>query len=343
MGEPSGTDAANDGAVQADEPRGLDGSQLAMDPELAERIKEMNVQSDIEDTNISDDALILPNGQVKQDHSKKPASEIVLPSSHFLNPRYVGPAIAYDIQKVYYSRNTFSICTVEDAIRRFLVFDTSLSMEKWRGGRPPNVARDLNLPLPIRTFEHVRKLQIRVKFEQFHSNMPQRASPDEKGAYERHFLRFVGWNLSGLEVLLDRDSKLGLDIEFIIMTTLRDVTDDEVGWDAQCNWINFLQSVRNTVYLMKYDCPNTTVKVTHHDDGISPFPRNLTGLFALTKEQWKYVSTCAISILLSWADKHRRRDRLITRAAILRKSILGYRIFTLRFLSTPVWNPMTFP
>jgi hypothetical protein len=290
MGDAPETGAANDGVDQVKDSRELDGSRIAVDPELAERIEQMNVGLDMEDININDDSKVLPDGRVKVDHSKKPSGDIVLPGSHFLNPRYVGPAIAYDIQKVYYARNTFSICTVEDAIFRFLTLHTSHSFQMWVNGRPPNVPRDLHLGLTqIKPFEHIRRLQIRVKFEDFLAKMPAKASADERGAYERNFLRFVKRNLSGLDVFLSRCSKQELDIEFVLMTALPDMDDVDIGWDTQCNWINFLQSVRNRVYTMKYDC-NATIRVTHHDDGISPFPRNLTGLFALTKEQWEYVS-----------------------------------------------------
>jgi hypothetical protein len=291
MGEASRTEDVYSGSGRPGDSWGTDASNVSMNHDLTERIDQLRVENDIEDSNMDDVTIVLPDGRVKEDHSHKPPSDMVLPSSHFLNPRYVGPAISYEIQKMYYTRNTFSICNVEEGIFNFLHQHSGYSMQRWRDGRPPNVPEDLKLQPLFFPKKYIQNLQIRIKFEQFHSDMPENLTDNEAYAYEREFLRFTLSNLDGLKVLWHGRPKLGLNIEFIIMTALPNLESGELGTEAQCNFINFLQVVRHTVYTMLHDCVDVSIKITHHDEGLSPFPRNITGIFALTKEQWEQVST----------------------------------------------------
>lgn len=236
-----------------------------------------------------DDDTILPDGRVKEVHTHKPPSDMALPYSHFLDPRYVGPKIAFEIQKMYYTQNTFSVCSVEQGISYFLGCDSGYNMVGcWEDGTPKDVPKDLQLQPPVYPGDHVRNLQIRVKLEQFHSDMPKDHIIHERYAYEQRFLRFTQINLRGLEGFLQRRHKHGIDIEFVILTEFPDFQGE--GWDAQCNYINFLQCMRNLVYMMMHDCDDVSVKIIHHDENISAFPRNITGVFGLTKEQWEHVS-----------------------------------------------------
>jgi hypothetical protein len=285
-------DASDVVSNEATDSRDMDGSVATMSSELVERIDQFSVGwHDLDNINLNEDFVTLPDGRVKEEHDHKPPSDMVLPSSHFLNPRYVGPAISQEMQKMYYTRNTFSLCTVDQGIHNFLSRHSGYSMQQWRDNRAPTVPDDLKLEPLFRPVEQVRKLQIRVKLEQFHSNRPQGATDEELYAYERHFLRFTWKNLEGLKLLTERQSKLGLDIEFVVMTNLPNIDDEDNGVYAQLNFINFLQTIRNSVYRMKYDCVYATVKITHYDEGFSRFPRDITGLFALTEEQWEHVST----------------------------------------------------
>ncbi|KAF1937370.1 hypothetical protein EJ02DRAFT_458804 [Clathrospora elynae] len=287
MGEASETEDIDTGSTRFGDPQSIDDSDFSVRHDLAESIKRLNVRDDVEDINLDDGAIVLPDGRVKEDHSHRPPSDMVVPSTHFLNPRYVGSAVSLEIQKMYYTRNTFSVCNVEHSIHNFLFRHSGYSMKQWRSGRAPLIPQDLRLTPLLFPCEHVRNLQVRVKFEQFHSNMPANATSVEAYAYEQNFLRFTRSNLEKLGDLQSR-SKRGLNIEFIVMTELPILDEDENVLNIHCNFVNFLQAIRNIVYTLMHDRSDTTVKITHHDDGFSTFPRDITGLFALTKEQWEY-------------------------------------------------------
>ncbi|OWY50857.1 hypothetical protein AALT_g4143 [Alternaria alternata] len=255
--------------------------------------------------NHEDEDTILPDGRIKEVHTHKPPSDMALPYSHFLDPRYMGPEIAFEIQKMYYARNTFSVCSVEQGILYFLERDSGYNMVGCNDdGTPKEVPKDLQLPLPVYPREHIQNLQIRVKFEQFHSDMPKDDMTDyDKYAYEQRFLRFTEANLRGLRVFLEHRHEHGINVEFIILTEFPIAGDVRTGLAAQCNYVNFLECIRNPVYTMMHDCDHISVKITHYDEGISAFPRNITGIFGLTKEQWEHcgrkrrLAVC----LKSWA------------------------------------------
>jgi hypothetical protein len=294
IGDASGTQEHSDGSQHAEPFRLVDSNDTQMAPELTRLIMKTSISTPADRVKLHDDPddTILPDGRVKEEHTHKPPSDMVLPYSHFLDPRYVGPAIAFETQKMYYAQNTFSVCSVEQGIFYLLNSDSSKNMVGRRyDGRPKYVPKDLELKPPVYPRDHIQNLQIRVKLEQFHSDMPQDHFSDfEKYAYERRFLRFTQQNLEGLKGFLHNRSKQRLNIEFVIMTELLDFEEDDPGWHAKCNYVNFLQSIRNWVYRMMYDCGNVSVKITHHDELQFPFPRDITGLFGLTKEQWEHVS-----------------------------------------------------
>jgi hypothetical protein len=93
-----------------------------------------------------------------------------------------------------------------------------------------------------------------------------------------------------LRVFLEHRHEHGINVEFIILTEFPISGDVRTGLAAQCNYVNFLECTRNTVYTMMHDCDHISVKITHYDEGISAFPRDITGIFGLTKEQWEHVS-----------------------------------------------------
>lgn len=235
-----------------------------------------------------DDFAILPDGRVKHDHSRRPPPNIMTPNSHFLSPRYVGPDIAFETQKVYYTSNGFSICNVERGIHRFLQSDGDYSTEGAIHSNPTQVD-NIKLGVGSVVANHVRRLQIRIKFEHF--EMPANATADELYAYERHFLQSAYTSVDGLRTLCGDGAQRELDIEFVVMTELGDL--GQYARECDRRYINFLQSFRNTVYMLMYDRDGATVRVLHHDETISPFPRNLTGIFALTQHQWKMVCSLA--------------------------------------------------
>jgi hypothetical protein len=247
-----------------------------------------DVEDDVEEIYVDDETVVLPDGRVKADHSHRPPSDMILPSSHFLSPRYVGPVISYEMQKMYYTRNTFSVCSVEGAISNFLYLHTGWSMKRrTRDGQPP---RDLRLEPLFHPCDHVGKLQVRVKHEHFYESIPEESTDSLVYAYEQHFLRFTEYNLRPLKELGTGGSTRPWEIELVLMTALpgswRGSTDA-----SHRHFINILEAIRDTVYTVMHDCPNSKVKITHYDEGVSIFPRDLTGWFALTKEQWEHVST----------------------------------------------------
>jgi hypothetical protein len=273
------------------------GDELHVDPALLERISSLSVDHDMDNTESGNNYTVLPDGRVKEEHTHKAPSDMVLPSSHFLDPRYVGPAVSYEMQKMYYTRNTFSICSVENAIDNFLGRHTGYSMQRWVDGRLPSHPPDLG-PLPsFFAVEHIRRLQIRVKFEHFLCELPQKEFfLLDRYAYEQRFLHMTWAYLMGLAHYLDRRPKGAIEIEFVIMSQLpdlRSIIPSDDSEDAKLErdrcFINFLQCIRDAVYKTMYDYEDTLVKVTHFDETISVFPRDITRVFALTKEQWEHV------------------------------------------------------
>ena len=225
-----------------------------------------------------DNTSLLPDGRIKYDHADKPPPGMVLPNSHFFNWRYVGRALALESQEFYYGRNTFSICDVEDALRNFL---TPGRGRLW----PPGVVTDSWRPLePIK---FVRNLQIRIKYDQFASGLSSTMphyGPAQVCAYEYSYLLFLQTSLRILRQLPHQTRKL--KIEFVLMTDLDDDLDEESK-----RFTNLLETVRSTVYELVYSDQDTEITVTHVDEYISIWPRDITGLWSMTKEQWETVRT----------------------------------------------------
>lgn len=267
-------------------------------PELVECISNVHIGQDIGDDDLGNNCKILPDGRVKEEHTHQSPSDMVLPSSHFLDPRYVGPEVSYEMQKMYYARNTFSVCTVDKAIGNFLGRPTDYSILKSVDGPPAGHSPGSVSLSPLYAAENIRKLQIRVKFEHFHLDKPERECSFDDYAYEQRFWLKTCNQLKGLTYYLDRRPKGAVEIEFVIMSQLPNITHGVpiVEHQRACAerdrlYVNFLQCIRNTVYTTIYDHEDVSVKVTHYDPAVAAFPRDLTRLFALTKGQWEYVST----------------------------------------------------
>jgi hypothetical protein len=253
---------------------------------------EDSTKRDIEEIQFDDETIELPGGRIKTVHSHRPPSDMILPSNHILNPRYVGPAISREMQKMYYTRNTFSICNLERAIYNFLFRASGYSMQKCGPNRtPPSLDGDLILEPEIFPFHHVRKLQIRVKCEHLFDHLPKQAAAIEQYIYEQHFLRVTEETLEPLRKLVHSHSGHSLEIEFVIMTQFPANLLIGFGCEFNRRFINILQAIRGTVYTVAHDCLDSTVKITHYDEQVSIFPRDITGCFGLTKEQWEFVST----------------------------------------------------
>ncbi|KAI2481479.1 hypothetical protein Ptr902_07274 [Pyrenophora tritici-repentis] len=265
----------------------LDVDSDGVSPELTERIRKLDLTYSNECTNQNGGQITLPDGRVKQVHTYHPPEDMVLPSSYLLNPRYFGPAMSAEIQKVYYTQNTFSICSIEQAIRNFGTLHSGYYMQTWeKDGRPREVPDDLKLQPLFYPVNHVRDLQIRVKCEQYQPNVY------DPCAYEnlQLFLRQIWSNISKLDLFVGRGLPFGTRIEIVLMTQFGDLGDDDNRMYAECAYVNFLQCIRNMVYKLMYDHDDVCVTVTHHDEHNLPLQLapDITGVFALTKERWEY-------------------------------------------------------
>jgi hypothetical protein len=226
-----------------------------------------------------DHTSLMPDGRVKYDHTVKPPPDMLLPNSHIFNWRYMGKAVALESQEFYYGRNTFSICNVEDALAEFL--DPGMFYQMWAANFVPDPLQ------PLEPIMFVRNLQIRIKYEHFNSvlcsAMPV-CGPAQVYAYECNFLYRLRRSLNILRRLPHQTRKL--KIEFVLMT---DCCDGAHSFDE--HFTNLLEAVRSTIYKLIYSGQDTEITVMHVDEGISPWPRDITGLWNLTKEQWETVRT----------------------------------------------------
>jgi hypothetical protein len=141
-------------------------------------------------------------------------------------------------------------------------------------------------------FKFAHKFQLRLKYEHMNAVITKDVpvapvARRETFANECSFLRNAKNSLSSLHCM--QAGNQALEIEFIIMTSIKQPRDE-------CrHFVNILQSLRNTVYSLKYDRDDSRIKVIHHDENVSPFPRNITALWSLTKEQWEYVRPSTLS------------------------------------------------
>jgi hypothetical protein len=255
----------------------------------------------------------LARGRVLEDHSERPNSTLLMPDSHIFNVAYMGPHITHEAVKAYLTINTFSICDVENGISEFLhrpmisVSNTGgyrmldrrgpmTGIDRWESYFQSRGPGPWNYEL-VQPRDYVRKLQIRVKHEHnfkylmtYREHTTNTFHLNEMFADECHFLRHSKTALGILQHLPQRTQPL--ELEFIIMTDgLRQETAlGRVGAQGSRQFINLLQALRNTFYGLMYDSKNTKIKIIHHDDEISPFPRDITLLWSLTKEQWEHVS-----------------------------------------------------
>ncbi|CBX99290.1 predicted protein [Plenodomus lingam JN3] len=212
---------------------------------LSEQHSGADVDDDDEDIEYEDQVIETPDGRLKRDHTYKPPSDMVLPSSHIFNPRYVGVKISFELQKVYYTRNTFSICTVEQGIRNFLQLHTGYAMRKWKNGTPPSMPKDLILQPPFLPGDYVCNLQIRIKAEQLNGiALPDISSEEECPEKEKQLLESIRDNLLGLDVQSLLGASRKLNIEFIIMSALNEEGNENGHRDDCCGAMNLTDTYR---------------------------------------------------------------------------------------------------
>lgn len=236
----------------------------------------------------------LADGKTRIDHDIYPEEDLILPKSHFFSPSYMGQDAAFELLEKYYRSNSFSVCNIEGGLDGLCTVISCSSASP----RPEFVPLD-----------HIRDLQLRLKFEHFTDEVSEfEEYPGfqiEKIAENESYLRGTVDSLGAFRTrTLQYPHELSLEI--VLMTDLGRIRGFEGARDhAKAYFTNFLQSIRNMVYELLHDCEHITVRITHQDDGLMAFPKNYTGLFSLTKEQWQYVS--ASHKPLRWVLKKNRR------------------------------------
>ncbi|CAI6232363.1 unnamed protein product [Periconia digitata] len=215
-------------------------------------------------------------GAMVQDHSSSPPDGIIMPTDHALDPTFMGKEVAHEVSKFYYASNTFSMCTIDDSIERFLLYDVATNFPDFF-----NEEKILDL-VPI---DHVRNLQIRVKNQ--HLSFRGTAEFDmEKDMLMDIFRTFDALTHSGRT-----ETSPQMSLEVILMTSFpprsldRSTPDDETR-ETRRRLTNILEAIRSPLYKLQHD-QNTQISVLHHDESSFAFPRPLTHLFALDKSNWE--------------------------------------------------------
>ena len=218
---------------------------------------------------------IQPDGRIRTDHDVYPPDDFVLPDNHIFQPSYMGKEAVLEVLQLYYESNSFSVCNVEGGL------DTLCTPVM------PGSERSALEFVPI---DHIRDLQIRVKCER----CTRTCFATNDDLYERLVtftldqepgLQSTVESLAAFRDRIQTSNAQGLNVEIVLISDLRDVRSETY------RVVNMLQTVRNFVYELIHDRGNTTVRITHQDEGLMAFPKNYTGLFQITKEQWDYVST----------------------------------------------------
>lgn len=220
----------------------------------------------------------LADGKTRIDHDIYPEGDLVLPKSHIFDPSFMGQDVVPELLEMYYGSNSFSVCNIDGGLDELCTAIPSSSA-----------------PSRLVPIDHVRDLQIRMKFEHIKPHVcPLRRIP---GCFHTGY---VAGDESQFRAAVDtlrtfRTRTLAspheMNIEVILMTDLDTPQDDQdAGTYANAYFTNFLQSVRNMVYELLHDCERVSVRVTHQDDGLMAFPKDYTKLFSLSKDEWEYVS-----------------------------------------------------
>ncbi|KAF1968120.1 hypothetical protein BU23DRAFT_558812 [Bimuria novae-zelandiae CBS 107.79] len=218
--------------------------------------------------------IVVPEGANRQDHSVERDRNILYPDSWLLDPTYLGHTIAQDASKFYYKSNTFSICTLENALSDFLFRDPIHNFIR------PQQGAETNRPVGLLPIDYIRNLQIRIKYEHYWTYL---TFYDTLHDGEKNLLLGIFGTLRQFTNSVDPAIASQLQLEFCIMTAYTVAEFDSLR--TSITHINLLEAIRVPVYTLKHDF-DANITVTHYDENISPFPKNVTGIFQLSKEQW---------------------------------------------------------
>jgi hypothetical protein len=260
----------------------------------------------------SEPFIVMPEGATKQDHSIERDESIVYPDSRLLDPAYLGQHVARDASMYYYRSNTFSICTLENALSGFLFRDPIHNFT--RGQSTSGSAKPLGL-LPI---DHIRNLEIRVKYEHYYTYF---TFYDNLHDGERILIQDIFDVLHNFSSRVSHAIASQLHIEICMMTAFEPT---EIKRQLDRMHTNLLEAIRVPLYLLKHDV-GAGIKVIHYDERCRPFPKDVTAIFQLSKDQWAKVCSGFSSIKSSAANIHTQEKRSF-KAAGVEYSPLQYRI-----------------
>lgn len=221
---------------------------------------------------------VQPDGRIRTDHRVYPQDNFVMPENHVFHPSYMGKEVVLETLKMYYERNSFSVCNVEGGLDNLCT---------------PVIPGSEDLGIDFVPIDHILDLQIRVKCEHF-TPINTRHFKAYDGlkvfAEDELLLRNTVESLAAFRSRVQTSHVRSLNVEVVIMSNLSRGAELCHGVNTGYRFVNMLQTVRNAVYELIHDCEHTTMRVTHQDEELMAFPKNYTGLFQLSKEQWDYVS-----------------------------------------------------
>lgn len=226
---------------------------------------------------------VLPDGRIRTDHDIYPQVDFVMPDNHIFNPNYMRKEIVLEMLQMYYSSNSFSVCNIECGLENLC---TAVMLDS------EEPAVDF---VPI---DHIRNLQIRIKGEHFNNKVNSFESHPvvrlREHAEKEPFLQRTVDSLQLFRSSIQTATLHELNVEIVLMSDFKRNAEN-LNDVVNVHIVNLLQAVRNMVYELMHDRERTTVRVTHQDDSLMVFPKDYTGLFKLTKEQWDYVSSASQS------------------------------------------------
>jgi hypothetical protein len=229
-------------------------------------------------------AASLGPGAVIHDHSHEPPDDVVYPTHYTLDPAYMGAAVAHEASKLYYSANTFSICTLDDAIPAFLLKNTSHNFPKSHSND------EQVLPLGIVPINHVRNLQIRLKYEHLSIFPADEIYDDEQELLDKMFLNLMALTSTTTTTTTgqQRPPPPNRSIEFIIMTdfvSLMRISLADVQYIHR-HITNILETLRKPFYTLKYDFDDVDLTVLHYNESYA-FPDPMTDRFSMSRGDWE--------------------------------------------------------
>lgn len=223
----------------------------------------------------SEPFIVMPEGATRQDHSIERDENIVFPDSRLLDPAYLGYTVAREASRYYYKSNTFTVCTLENKLSEFLFRDPIHNFVE------RNSTLERAEPLGLIPIDYIRSLEIRVKYEHFFTYY---TFYQELRDGERNLVQGIFDTLHYFCSRISPAIASQLHVEICMMSACIPL---QFNLNAR-TYLNFLEAIRFPVYMLKHEL-GADVKVIHYDEHFSPFPKDKTAIFQLSKDQWTKV------------------------------------------------------